>query len=587
MVDLSSYAHQPFAFLGRYVRRRARAHSVILVAVLGAVGCSVSTQYGLKFLVDTLSAGAKGPSVWYAFALLVSLIAADNLLWRAAGWVANGTFVAVTGDVRGDLFRYLTGHAPSYFADRAAGTLASRITATSNAIFTAENMFIWNVLPPCAAVVGAIAYLAIVSVEMTIAVAALAAILVFVLFRFAVKGTPLHRGFADRAAAVDGEMVDVIGNLPLVRAFGGLRREHDRFDATVGRELIARRHSLNYLEKLRLFHAAITALLTAALLAWALLLWEKGAATTGDMVLVATLGFGVLHATRDLAVALVDTTQHFARLAEALATLLTPHALRDQPNAPPLAPARGNVVFQNIGFTYPDGRRVFDGFNLAIEPGQRVGLVGESGGGKSTLFALLQRFYDLDQGRIFIDGEDIAAVQQESLRAALTIVPQDVALLNRSVAENIRYGNPDASDEALRAAAEAAHCADFIESLPQGLATVIGDRGVKLSGGQRQRLAIARAILKNAPILLLDEATSALDSESEAAIRDAIGQLMQGRTVIAIAHRLSTLRGFDRIIVMRGGCVIEDGSPDHLLASDGPYRALIERELTRLTDEAA
>ena len=237
-------------------------------------------------------------------------------------------------------------------------------------------------------------------------------------------------------------------------------------------------------------------------------------------MLACTLGLSVLHATRDLAVALVDVTQHFARLAEAIATLLVPHELSDHPEAEPLVKQRRRDHFSNVSFRYPGGAQVFDNLNLRIEPGQRVGLVGQSGGGKSTLFALLQRFYDVQHGRIFIDGQDISPVTQDSLREAIAVVPQDISLFHRSVMENIRYGRPDASDEEVLAR-RAARC-DFIENLPEGMATIVGDRGVKLSGGQRQRIAIARAFLKDAPLLLLDEATSALDGESEEAIREAL-----------------------------------------------------------------
>lgn len=584
--ELIGYANRPVALLFRYVRARWLPHALITLCVLGAVGFSVGTQYGVKNLVDTLASDAAKVDPWPAFAFLVFFIAGDNLLWRVASWVASYTFVHVTGDLRQDLFRHLTGHAPAFFSEQLPGVLTSRITATSNAIFTVENMFIWNVLPPIAATVTAIVLLSVVSLPMTLILILLATGLLVGMIKFAAAGKPLHHDYANRAARVDGEMVDVVGNLNLVKMFGGLGREHRRFDFTVGREMIARRRSILYLEKLRLFHAIITILLTLGLLAWAILLWQSGRATTGDVVLVCTLGLTVLSATRDLAVALVDVTQHLARLAEALQTLLTPHQLRDHDEATNLTPHSARVSFEDVTFAYPNGREVFRDFTLELEPGQRVGLVGPSGGGKSTLIALLQRFYDVGKGWVRIDGQDIGLATQESLRAAIASVPQDTALLNRTLLENIRYGRPDASDDEVMAAARAARCEDFIADLPLGMKTVVGDRGLRLSGGQRQRIAIARAFLKNSPILLLDEATSALDSESEEAIRSALEQLMEGRTVIAIAHRLSTLRAFDRIVVLEQGRIAQDGPPGELMQQDGPYRRLIEQEIQRLEQTA-
>jgi ATP-binding cassette subfamily B protein len=587
MDSLSGYAHRPFPFVLRYLRQRLASHVVILAAVIAAVACSVCTQYGVKYLVDGLSAGpARAGSVWLAFVFLMSLIAADNFLWRIASWTASFTFVGVTGDLRRDIFRHLTGHAPSYFSDRLPGMLTSRITATSNAVFTVENMFVWNVLPPCFATIAAIALIGTVSLPMAGGLIVIAGAMVVGMFRLAAAGKPLHDDFADKAAAVDGEMVDVINNMPLVRAFCGLSFEHDRFDATVNRELTARGRSLRYLEKLRITHAAITVVLTIALLAWAIVLWDGGNATTGDVVLVCTLGLSILSATRDLAVALVDVTQHVARLTEAIATLLLPHELRDHPEAEPLVKSGAAIAFNNITFRYPGGLQVFDKFSLRLQPGQRVGLVGQSGGGKSTLFVLLQRFYDVQNGSITIDGQDISRVTQQSLRQAISVVPQDISLFHRSIMENIRYGRPNATDDEVLRAAIAARC-DFVETLPEGLATIVGDRGVKMSGGQRQRIAIARAFLKDAPILLLDEATAALDSESEEAIREALGRLMRGRTVIAIAHRLATLRNFDRVVMLKAGKIIEDGPPDRLMQGQGPYRELVTREMSRLAKHAA
>jgi len=587
MDSLSGYAHRPFAFVLRYLRQRLASHVVILTCVVAAVACSVGRQYGVKYLVDGLSAGPdRAGSVWLAFIFLMSLIAADNFLWRIASWTASFTFVGVTGDLRRDIFRHLTGHAPSYFSERLPGMLTSRITATSNAVFTVENMFVWNVLPPCVATVAAIALIGTVSPLMAAGLTVVAGAMVVAMFHLAAAGRPLHDEFADKAAAVDGEMVDVINNMPLVRAFCGLRLEHDRFDQTVSKELTARGRSLRYLEKLRLTHAAITVVLTIALLAWVITLWQRGGASTGDVVLVCTLGLSILNATRDLAVALVDVTQHVARLTEAIATLLQPHELRDHPKAEPLVKAGAAIVFNKVSFRYPGGLQVFDKFSLRLNAGQRVGLVGQSGGGKSTIFTLLQRFYDVDQGHVAIDGQNISRVTQESLRAAISVVPQDISLFHRTIMENIRYGRPDATDAEVRRAAVAARC-DFVETLPEGMATQVGDRGVKLSGGQRQRIAIARAFLKDAPILLLDEATAALDSESEEAIREALGRLMRGRTVIAIAHRLATLRNFDRVIMLQGGKIIEDGPPDRLMQGTGPYQELVAREMSRLATHAA
>src|ERR1700744_222635 len=279
MDPLSGYATRPFPFVLRYLRQRPASHAVILASVVGAVACSVGTQYGVKYLVDGLSGGPdRAGSVWLAFAVLMSVIAADNFLWRIPSWIASFTFVGVTGDLRRDIFRHLTGHAPSYFSDRLPGMLTSRITATSNAVFTVENMFVWNVLPPCIATIAAIALIGTVSLSMSAGLIVIAGGMVVAMFHLAGAGKPLPDDFAHTAAAADGVMVDFSNNIPLVRAFCGLSFEHDRFDATVRRELAARGRSLRYLEKLRILHAGITVAFTIALLAWAITLWQNGAA---------------------------------------------------------------------------------------------------------------------------------------------------------------------------------------------------------------------------------------------------------------------------------------------------------------------
>jgi ATP-binding cassette subfamily B protein len=328
------------------------------------------------------------------------------------------------------------------------------------------------------------------------------------------------------------------------------------------------------LERLRLFHATCVFAVSAGVLVWAVLLWQAGRVTTGEVVLTTTLGFTVLHASRDLAMVMVDLVQHFAKLGEALRVLCLPHEMRDAANARPLINLGGSVSFLNVSFSYPDGTRILQDFNLHIPAGQKIGLVGRSGAGKSTVLALLQRLYDPERGHVLIDEQDIAKVTQDSLRRSIAVVQQGIALFHRSVIENLRYGRPGANDEEVRRAADAASCTEFIAQMPHGFETVIGERGLKLSGGQRQRLAIARAFLCDAPIILLDEATSALDTESEQLVQEALSRLVAGRTMIAVAHRLSTLDAFDRIVVLERGRIVEDGSLSELRRQHSLYRRM-------------
>jgi ATP-binding cassette subfamily B protein len=295
--------------------------------------------------------------------------------------------------------------------------------------------------------------------------------------------------------------------------------------------------------------------------------------------LTTTLGFTVLHASRDFAMALVDMVQQFAKLGEAVQVLGLPHEMQDDPDAKPLVVSGGSVCFRNVAFSYPSGQQVLSDFTLDVPAGQKIGLVGRSGAGKSTIIALLQRLYDPSAGAVIIDGQNIANVTQESLRASIAVVQQDISLFHRSLLENLRYGRPEATDEEVFRAVEAAKCTEFINRLPEGFETLVGERGMKLSGGQRQRLAIARAFLMNAPIVVLDEATSALDTESEQSIQEALSRLFKGRTVLAIAHRLSTLDAFDRIVVLDRGRIVEDGPPRRLMQTKGVFSKMYGRQV--------
>ncbi|GEN65011.1 ABC transporter ATP-binding protein [Acetobacter oeni] len=581
--QLPHYAGHPVRFIIRYARCRAIPHLIVFGFVVLAVSCAVFSSYAIRHLVDTMDAYPRSAHlqasiypVWGAVAWLAVIIAADNLSWRVAGWYAAKTFVAVTGDVRLDLFRYLTGHSTGYFADRMPAALAARISTAGNAAFTLESLMAWNVIPPCLNVLLSIVLMMTVSPLMGSVIIVLSFSLAALMFRMARSGRHLHAAYATEAAGVDGEMQDVVGNLPLVRTFGMLGFERTRLAHTLHGEMSIRGKSLRNMERLRLVHALLTAVLTAGLLIWVVLLWQNGAASVGDVVMVVNLGFMILHGTRDLAVALVETVQHTARLGETLSAILVPHEMQDQPDAIGFgAPPAGEVSFQDVTFAYPTGPNVLEHFSLHVAPGTRVGLVGRSGSGKSTVLALLQRQRYVQGGAVLIDGHNINNLSETALRGCMSVVPQDVSLLRRSVADNIRYGKPEACDDDVRHAADAAGCSEFIVALPQGFDTEVGDRGVKLSGGQRQRIAIARAFLRNAPILILDEATSALDSESEHHIQIALSKLMVGRTVIAVAHRLSTLKDFDRIVVMQKGRIVEDGSPAELERRDGPYREFL------------
>ena len=568
------------SFLARYVRRRLLSHSIVLLAVLAAVGCAVASQYAVKHLVDVLSMHDPASRIlWGAVGMLLALVAGDNLLWRLAGWVSTHAFVAVGGDMRLELFDHLSGQGTRYFVERFPGALAGRITAAANASWLIENSLTWTTIPPGAAVIASILVLGTINWKLTAVLIVVVIVLGAIIGWLASQGRELHQSFAGHAAHVSGDLTDIVSNIGLVRAFGAARREQQRLSVKIADEMQAQRASLRSLERLRLFHAVTVFMVAAGVLVWSVELWRRHEISTGDVVLTTTLGFTVLHASRDFAMALVDMVQQFAKLDEAVQVLGLPHEMQDAPDAKPLHLTGGSIQFRDVSFSYPSGQSVLDHFVLDVPAGQKIGLVGRSGAGKSTIIALLQRLYDPTQGEVCIDGQNIAHVSQESLRSSIAVVQQDISLFHRSLLENLRYGRPEASDEEVFRAVEAAKCTEFINQLPEGFDTLVGERGMKLSGGQRQRLAIARAFLMDAPLVLLDEATSALDTESEQSIQEALARLFKGRTVIAIAHRLSTLDAFDRIVVLDRGRIVEDGAPRRLLRARGIYSRMYNRQV--------
>ncbi|GGJ93678.1 ABC transporter ATP-binding protein [Pseudomonas matsuisoli] len=556
-----------------YVTRRPWQFGGIFFLIAAASGCGVAVQYGMKLLVDAMATDDRaGANVWYPLGVFIGLIVLENIFWRLSGWAGCRTVIASCVDLRVDLFRYLTGHPMRYFSENFAGALGNRITATSKAAEGIYGSLAWRIMPPCVDFVGAVLVLFTVHWYMAVALIFFVALVAGIIVGFGIRGRHKHQRYAAQSARVGGELVDVVTNVWTIKAFSAREREAQRLSTEIGIEAKAHRRSWMYLEKARVIHDICLALMAGGMLIWSVVLWRAGSVTPGDVVLVSTLTFRILNGSRELALALVEAVQQLGAISDTLKIVLAPHALDDP--EPQITLQEGTIEFNKVAFNYPDGRRVFEQFNLFVPAGQKIGIVGPSGAGKSTLIQLIQRLDDVQGGCVMIDGQDISDVSQDSLRNLLAVVPQEAALFNRTILENIRYGRPDATDEEVVAAARHAYCDTFIRELPKGYETMVGERGVMLSGGQRQRLGIARAFLKNAPILILDEATSALDTHSEAEIQAALNDLMQGRTVLAVAHRLSTLMGFDRIIVMQHGVIVEDDSPGNLLTAGGLFASL-------------
>ena len=572
---MKSVPTRPIAFIAHYIRQRSWSFGLLALIVIVAGSCAVAVHWSMKLIVDAMSTGDRQNAViWVPLAMFLGLIAAESILWRSAGWLGCRNIVATGVDIRSDLFEHLLGHPMRYFSRNLSGALGGRITATAGATGAILSTLTWNILPPCIDFIGAIIVLTIIDPRMAAAMLIFVLIVAAIIMMFGIRGRDLHRAYGREAANVGGELVDTVTNAWTVKAFSASSRERERLHRAFSMEARTQRRSWMHLEKARVVHDACLLLMAGTMLVWALTSWQAGTLTAGDVVLISTLAFRILHGSRDLGFALVGTTQEFGVISEMLEAIAGKHALSDKPNAVATPPSTGHIVFSGVAYAHADGHTVLQDFNLEIPAGQKLGLVGPSGGGKSTLIGLLQRLDDVQAGEISIDGMSVTEYTQDSLRRAIAVVPQDVSLFRRTLMENIRYGRPDATDEEVERAADLAGCSDFIRRLPEGYDTVLGERGATLSGGQRQRIGIARAFLKDAPVLVLDEATSALDSHTEREVQAALARLMEHRTVIAVSHRLATLEHFDRIVVLDKGRVVQDDAPQILRNTDGLFRKL-------------
>lgn len=568
---------KPLLFTVWAAREQSKWIAVCWVAVLIAVMITRAEFYLLKELIDAATGLAENThttaDLWQLGLALPALYLIGEIFWRTGGFTAMRWMTACVAKVYDQLFQHLTGHSATFFQERFAGAISNKISNAAQGVLGLLQMWTWN-FQTLIAGIAIDTYLLFTTHYLF----ALTLILWLTLF-FGVN-LAMVRGLrqlaylhAEASSNLKGKFVDTTANIDSVHQEAQAPFEHAYVRRFIGKERSAHIASWFRFEWILVANGIMLGVFFIVMFALSVSLFDKQAITVGAIVLVVTIVFNLERNLFFLGEQLSRAMQLYGQIDEGLEEILKPHDIIVQPEAPKLRFKSGDITFQHVVFSYGK-HQVFTDLTLHIPGGQRVGIVGPSGAGKSTLVNLLLRQFDIQSGQILIDGQDIWHFDLASLRRAIGLVPQSANLFHRTLAENIRYSRLDAKEQDLQRAADRAYASEFIGELPQGFETFVGERGVKLSGGQRQRISVARALLKDAPILVLDEATSALDSQSENAIQSALEKLMVGRTVIAIAHRLSTLRQMDRILVMERGQIIQDGSHDQLIKQDGLYQRL-------------
>lgn len=574
-----------------YYWQVTRKHLGLFVALMASTFLFVAllsygNPYVMSLVVDRVSEGSiSSEQVFSTYGPYIVALIAINLVGQAASKLQDYTMykleIAAAYDLATMSFDALCNQSMSFHSNRFGGTLVSQTSKFMSAYQQLLETITFPFLPVVCSVIFTCAILAPRVPLYVVILMVLLAIYACVSYYMYKRILSLNEKAASAQNQLSGELSDSVANILAVKTSGREDYEHALFDQA-NRNVVERDSKRMWASLTR---GIITAAITVVIMSVVAVFIAGGNAwfgiTPGTLVMMFTYTYTVTNQFNFINNGLQRFNRAFGDASGMTATLDEPRLVADKPGAPAMVVREGTIDFQNIGFYYTDGNvktPVFEDFNLHIPAGQRVGLVGLSGAGKTTLTKLLLRLSDIQDGRILIDGQNVADCTQQSLRRSIAYVPQEALLFHRTIAENISYGRPDATMEQIREAARQANALEFIENLPQGFETITGERGVKLSGGQRQRVAIARALLADCPVLVLDEATSALDSESEALVQDALKTLMRGRTCIVVAHRLSTVASLDRIVVLDHGKVAEDGPHAELIKAGGEYAHLWDRQ---------
>jgi ATP-binding cassette, subfamily B, bacterial len=571
-------------FFWHFYKKNPIAFTVFLLAPMVLVLETTTIPYGLKIIVDTISQHgfnrqdvftALTPALWLIGLSWVSMV----IVIRLQNWWQAYVIPGFQADIRLSVLDYVSQHSYQFFADHFSGNLANKVADLARSIESVRMIFSWNIVATMAISTAALIMLFHISTLFAGILAIWICLHLTITFSMAAYINQHSEQNAEDISALNGTIVDVLTNIIPVKLFASQRhelhyvREKQNIEAASNKKLILAMNRFR-------FCMDIPVTIMLACMIYALVTyWKHDYISTGDFVFIFNVTFTVIFQMWNLAHAFTELFQEIGVATQGLKLIGSTHDIVDNPNASALIVKQGQIEFDKVSFKYDKTTQVFQNKSVTISPGEKIGLVGFSGSGKSTFVNLILRFYNLDNGKILIDGQDIATVTQSSLRANIAMIPQDTSLFHRTIKENIHYGRIDATEQDVLAASKLAHCHDFISQLPNGYDTLVGERGVKLSGGQRQRISIARAILKDAPILILDEATAALDSYTEAQIQASLNTLMQNRTTIVIAHRLSTLAKMDRILVFDNGKIIEDGDHEALLQAKGHYAKLWDMQV--------